>query len=128
MKKEIKFLFVLFSMLFSFTAANANNVSILNDTINERLSKVVVSAPAKIRLVKSDTTSIRIITEDDEVMRNLRYNVRNGMLNIQLLGDEILDNNIGIIITTKETTLPVVYAGRDYEIIERNNKRAKLND
>jgi hypothetical protein len=128
MKKEIKFMFVLFSMLFSFTAANANNVSILNDTINERLSKIVVSAPAKIRLVKSDTTSIRIITEDVEVMRSIRYNIHNGMLDIQLLGDEILDNNIGIIITTKEATLPVIYAGRDYEIVERNNRRPKLND
>lgn len=79
---------------------------------------ITVSAPAKVRVVNADTFSINIMSKDLDILNSIKYDVHDGILNINA-DDNIEKTSVKtrIIITTPKKNLPEVLPGEGYEIV-----------
>ena len=85
---------------------------------------ITVSAPAKVRVVNADTFSINIMSKDLDILNSIKYDVHDGILNINA-DDNIEKTSVKtrIIITTQKKNLPEVLPGEGYEIVSTRTSK-----
>jgi hypothetical protein len=85
---------------------------------------ITVSAPAKVRVVNADTFSINIMSKDLDILNSIKYDVHDGILNINA-DDNIEKTSVKtrIIITTPKKNLPEVLPGEGYEIVSTRTSK-----
>ncbi len=85
---------------------------------------ITVSAPAKVRVVNADTFSINITSKDLDILNSIKYDVHDGILNINA-DDNIEKTSVKtrIIITTPKKNLPEVLPGEGYEIVSTRTSK-----
>ncbi|MCR5312769.1 MAG: hypothetical protein K6E54_03830 [Bacteroidaceae bacterium] len=93
----MKKIMTMFSAMVIAATMNAENVN------TEAFTQTQVNVPARVRFVKSDTYSFRVVSENKIVAESIKAAVKDGVLSFNLANglseEEASDNNLTIVIT-----------------------------
>ena len=80
--------------------------------------KIMVNASAKVRVLQADTLSINVICPDNLIRNGIKYEVKDGILNIRAIEDIDLEQSQLRIYVTTPKNAPEILTGNGFRIIK----------
>ena len=80
--------------------------------------KIMVNASAKVRVLQADTFSINVICPDNLIRNGIKYEVKDGILNIRAIEDIDLEQSKLRIYVTTPKNAPEILTGNGFRIIK----------
>lgn len=80
--------------------------------------KIMVNASAKVRVLQADTFSINVICPDNLIRNGIKYEVKDGILNIRAIEDIDLEQSRLRIYVTTPKNAPEILTGNGFRIIK----------
>lgn len=80
--------------------------------------KIMVNASAKVRVLQADTFSINVICPDNLIRNGIKYEVKDGILNIRAIEDIDLEQSQLRIYVTTPKNAPEILTGNGFRIIK----------
>lgn len=105
----MKNLIILVSAIMMAATANAQRVN------TEKFHEVYVNIPAVVRIVKSDTCSVNVISSNQELAKSVRKKVRNGVLELNMRDADKATSPILVVITAPD--MPRLTTGSDMQAL-----------
>lgn len=84
----------------------------------EAFTEAHINLPARVRLVEGDTYSVLVNAADEEVVKAIRCEVKDGKLSFSTANSESISDKV--VITIVSPTLPNVVTGKDFTAKENN--------